>query len=385
MPVPAAAFPDSEVPRVLVADDQRTVLEALRLLLKGEGFHTEAVTGPASVLTALQSQDFDVVLMDLNYTKDTTSGGEGLDLLTSIRTMNKDVPLVVMTAWGNMELAIEAMRRGASDFILKPWENRQLTAILRGQVQRRQALRRAARLQEQEFAEAREIQSRLLPASLPHVPGYELAAESRAARFVGGDYYDVVKLRDDRTALCIADVAGKGMPGALLMSSLQAALRPMVVDGLSPADVCRQLNQTICDLAPVGKFISFFYCLLEENHKCLTYANAGHNAPLLVKADGHSSALSGNGAVLGQFRDWKYEQEEIGLDSGDRLVMFTDGLVEAESQQGEEFGEIRLAQLAANQVSLLAASLREKLFAAAACHCNSEFHDDTTLLVLAVK
>jgi len=380
----ASAFANagSEVPRVLVADDQRNVLEALRLLLKGEGFQTEAVTGPAGVLSALKSQDFDAVLMDLNYTKDTTSGGEGLDLLTSIRTLNKDIPLIVMTAWGNMELAIEAMRRGACDFILKPWENRQLTEVLRGQVQRRQALRRAARLQEQEFAEAREIQSRLLPASLPHVPGYELSAESRSARFVGGDYYDVVKTQNSKTALCIADVAGKGLPGALLMSSLQAALRPMLVEALSPGELCCRLNRAICEIAPVGKFISFFYALLDDCSGRLTYVNAGHNAPLLIHSAGASDWLNTDGAVLGQFGEWKYGQSEVGMSSGDYLLLFTDGLVEACKADGEEFGAERIAQCALAEFGAGASALRDMLFAAVAAYCDNQFQDDTTLLVM---
>src|SRR5713101_4718659 len=113
--------------RVLVADDQPDVREALRLLLKGERFEIEAVASPAAVLTALESREYDAVLMDLNYARDTTSGQEGLDLLARIRSLDGTVPVIVMTAWGSLELAVEAMRRGAKDFIQKPWENARLT------------------------------------------------------------------------------------------------------------------------------------------------------------------------------------------------------------------------------------------------------------------
>ena len=134
-------------PRVLIADDQPDVLEALRLLLKGEGFQIEAATSPAGVLSALESRDFDVVIMDLNYTRDTTSGEEGLDLLTRIQALDTLLPVVVMTAWGSVGLAVEAMRRGARDFIQKPWENERLVSIVKTQIELSNALRRGLRLE----------------------------------------------------------------------------------------------------------------------------------------------------------------------------------------------------------------------------------------------
>ncbi len=134
-------------PRILIADDQPDVREALQLLLKGEGYATEMVSSPAGILKALESGDFHVLLMDLNYSRDTTSGKEGLDLLSRIQGMDNTLPVVVMTAWGNVELAVETMRRGARDFIQKPWENERLLAILRTQIELAQALRRGKRLE----------------------------------------------------------------------------------------------------------------------------------------------------------------------------------------------------------------------------------------------
>jgi DNA-binding NtrC family response regulator len=136
------------VPRILIADDQPDVLEALRLLLKAEGYDTDAVSSPAAVLAALDSREFDVVLIDLNYARDTTSGQEGLDLLTRIQALDSTLPVVVMTAWGSIELAVEAMRRGARDFLQKPWENARLLAILSTQVELARALRRGQRLED---------------------------------------------------------------------------------------------------------------------------------------------------------------------------------------------------------------------------------------------
>jgi DNA-binding NtrC family response regulator len=133
--------------RLLVADDQPDVLEALRLLLKGEGYVIDTAASPAGVVAALEDKEFDVLLMDLNYARDTTSGQEGLDLLHTVRTMDPTLPAVVMTAWGSVDVAVEAMRRGARDFIQKPWDNARLLAIVRTQVELSRALRRGQRLE----------------------------------------------------------------------------------------------------------------------------------------------------------------------------------------------------------------------------------------------
>ena len=144
---PAPKAPKPDLPAILIADDQPDVLEALRLLLKGEGFAIQTAASPGQVLAALEVRDFAAVLIDLNYARDTTSGQEGLDLLARIREIDASLPVVVMTAWASIELAVEAMRRGARDFIQKPWENARLLAIVRTQVELGQALRRGQRLE----------------------------------------------------------------------------------------------------------------------------------------------------------------------------------------------------------------------------------------------
>jgi len=137
----------SNPPRALIADDQPDVLDALRLLLKPEGYVVDAVTSPREVLEAVSTTTYDVALLDLNYTRDTTSGAEGIDLIARIRAVDGELPVVVMTAWGSVEVAVEAMRRGARDFIQKPWENDRLLAVLRTQVELARALRRGRRLE----------------------------------------------------------------------------------------------------------------------------------------------------------------------------------------------------------------------------------------------
>src|SRR5918911_4640452 len=138
---------DSSTPRILIADDQADVLEALRLLLKGEGFKIETANAPAQVIGAIEERDYDAVLMDLNYARDTTSGQEGLDMLSRIQKLDSTLPVIVMTAWGSVDVAVEAMRRGARDFVQKPWDNARLLSILKTQVELGQALRKGVRLE----------------------------------------------------------------------------------------------------------------------------------------------------------------------------------------------------------------------------------------------
>ncbi len=522
--------------RALIADDQPDVLEALRLLLKGAEVQTEAVTSPAAVLEALRREVFDVLLMDLNYARDTTSGQEGLNLLSEIRGIDSTIPIVVMTAWGTVELAVEAMHRGVQDFVQKPWDNARLLTILRSQIQRGRSLRKAQLLeaermilnqkirmvsdrsvlleiaaiqlqrslqarsivfltsqlrdpvftvtaskgiskeslrhirlemnpptseqlsgllevdlgqmnfldpellketqadvlvpikangeiscllcvgkkisgdsfdpeekrfllgageeisiglhnlrwyeQEREYGEARDILQRLMPKEIPQPPGFEIAGVWQPARIVGGDYFDVLHLDQHRIGLCMADVAGKGMPAALLMSNMQAAVRAFASELAAPKDLCARVNQVICSHMSEDRFITSFYGVLDQRTWRLTYTNAGHSAPLWIHGDGSSQILAGEGAVFGVFREWQYTQSEVELKPGDWLILFTDGVTEAQNAAGEEFGEERLIEAVRGHLHLNADQMQKAILHAVGEFTSGEFQDDATLLVL---
>jgi len=153
-------------PRLLAADDQQHILEAIELLLRPQGYQVDTVRSPVLVRQALLTESYDALLIDLNYTRDTTSGGEGLDLISEINSLDSSIPIVVMTAWGNVELAVEAMRRGARDFIQKPWDNDRLLTILRTQVELRRALQQAERLE----AENRLLRAQGRPEFIANAP-----------------------------------------------------------------------------------------------------------------------------------------------------------------------------------------------------------------------
>ncbi len=176
--------------RVLAADDQPDVLEALRLLLKGEGFEIETATTPGAVMRAVEAREYDVVLIDLNYARDTTSGQEGLDLLTQIQNLDASLPVVVMTAWGSVDVAVQAIRRGARDFVQKPWENARLVSILKTQAELGRALRRGQRLEAENSALRAEPKPRLIadsPAMLPVLQMIERVGPSDANILITGE------------------------------------------------------------------------------------------------------------------------------------------------------------------------------------------------------
>ncbi|HEV3333403.1 MAG TPA: sigma-54 dependent transcriptional regulator [Bryobacteraceae bacterium] len=205
---------DSATPRLLMADDQPDVLEALRFLAKGEGYQTEGVQSPAAVLDAVESRDFDAIVIDLNYTRDTTSGQEGLDLLTRIHAMDSTLPVIVMTAWGSVELAVEAMRRGARDFIQKPWDNARVSAILKTQIELGRALRTGQRLE----AENQTLRAQRFP---------QLVAQSMAMRPVL-DVISRVGPSDANVLITGENGTGKGLVAQTLHSASLRSARPLV-------------------------------------------------------------------------------------------------------------------------------------------------------------
>ena len=371
-------------PRILIADDQPDLLDALKLLLKAEGIQMDAVTSPEAALTALAARQYDLLLMDLNYTGDTTSGAEGMDLLSRVQSLDHSLPVIVMTGWGSVDIAVETMRRGVRDFVQKPWDNTHLLATLRSEIAAGRERRQRASDEKRELEEARRIQRKLLPNTTPQLDGCEIAAHWQPASGVGGDCYDAIGFSNTRVAFSIADVVGKGIPAALLMSNLQAATRAFATEAAEPADLCQQVNRILCGRIAEGRFISFFYCIADTAVGTLTYANAGHYPPVLVRANGTVERLDRGGAVLGVFSDAHYEQGQVAAASGDRLVCFTDGVTEARSATDEEYGEDRLIAATVANRCCSAPALQARLAEDVATFSGGTFQDDATLIVLAI-
>jgi sigma-B regulation protein RsbU (phosphoserine phosphatase) len=378
-------FPDA-APRVLVADDQSDVVLALRLLLRAEGLDVDAAASVHEVRDRLHAGTYDLLLMDLNYARDTTSGAEGLALLTDVRAHDPALPVLVMTGWGSIDTAVEAMRRGACGFVHKPWDNDALTAAIRREVEDGRALRRAQSRALREQQEAQAIQRSLLPAELPTLAGVDMFARWNPALAFGGDLYDVTRLADGRIAVSIGDVCGNGLPAALLMANVQALVRAFASIDPSPRSLVTRLNRELSRHAGVRRFVTFFFAVFDPASGHVTYCNAGHNLPIVARANGSIERLGIGGMVLGAFDHCEFDEATVDLHSGDRLVLFTDGITEAGCDDEREFGDEGLLEVVRCERDCIdAAALVEAVFSDAAQFAAGEFHDDATVLVLSIR
>jgi sigma-B regulation protein RsbU (phosphoserine phosphatase) len=276
------------------------------------------------------------------------------------------------------------MRRGARSFVQKPWEDITLLEILHREIEEARASKRRDAKQQREFEEARLIQRGLLPTAMPQTSGVQLASSWKPANGVGGDCFDALTFAGAGAGIVIADVAGKGVPAALLMSNLQAAVRAFAQDGAAPSAVTASVNRLLCRNMAAGRFITFCYVRIDAAERRLTFANAGHNPPLLVHVDGRIDTLAPGGTVLGVFADSAYEQGAFAVAPGDRLVLYTDGITEGRNPGGDEYGEDRLAASALAHRALGAEAMLAAMLSDVEAFNGGVYEDDATLIVAAV-
>jgi sigma-B regulation protein RsbU (phosphoserine phosphatase) len=233
-----------------------------------------------------------------------------------------------------------------------------------------------------ELEVAREIQLAMLPAGTLRTGDIEICGMTRPANTVGGDFYDVLPLPDGRVIITLGDVAGKGSPAALLMALLLAVLRTLVDEDLDPPELMRRLNLQICRHSPGSRFITLFYAVYSPDGQ-LTYVNAGQNPPLLRRGDGRCQRLEGTGIALGMFEGSTYGAAEATLTCGDTLVLYSDGITEAENPDGQPFEEAGLEEVMTTYAAFSAADMGTETLRAVERHAHdSRFSDDLTILVL---
>jgi sigma-B regulation protein RsbU (phosphoserine phosphatase) len=364
---------------ILVVEDQLEVQQAISMLLATLGYNVVGARSPEEALQHVAREQFDLVLLDMNYRRDTTSGAEGLELLSLLRSQGIQAPVIAMTAWGSIEVAVQAMHGGACDFLQKPWDNGHLVRLVNQHIAREQQARSTRIRQEMEWQDAVAVHRRLMPRELPQPEGFSIAALSRPLGYIGGDYYDVFSM-GEKIAICIGDVVGKGVPAALMMSNLQAAVKVTAAHWVNPSDLCQRVNQLACSNGASDKFISFFYSVLDLRTRRLTYCNCGHNPPILKHADGRVERLQIGGTLIGLRSGEFYKEAYVALTPGDQLLLFTDGLSEAENASGEQYGEDRLAEQ--SRGGQPAATILDGIMQDVISHCKGAFSDDVTGVVL---
>jgi sigma-B regulation protein RsbU (phosphoserine phosphatase) len=304
--------------KILVVDDQPDILEAMRLLLKGSGFLAETACSPEQGLHAASTGNHDLVMIDMNYARDTTSGSEGLALLDMLRALRPEIPVIVITAWSSIELAVDAMRRGASDFITKPWDNDHVLELVARQTAKHN-----------ELSIARRVQRKLLPRPRIAVPGFEAESVFRPAGEVGGDLCDVFETGPDSAAFLLGDVAGKGTGAAILMGNLHGIVRSNEQLAGRPAELAARVNRQFFHAATPEHYATLFLGAYDALTRTLRYVNCAHPAAVLVLQNGDTERLESTSMMLGAFENSAFDERTVQMASGDRLVLFSDGVSEA--------------------------------------------------------
>jgi phosphoserine phosphatase RsbU/P len=282
----------------------------------------------------------------MNYARDTTAGAEGLALLDVLHARRPAVPVVVMTAWSTIDLAVEAMRRGASDFITKPWDNERVLGVLARQTGRTY-----------ELSIAQRVQRRLLPAPRFSAPGVEYECVFRPAGDIGGDLCDVFETGPGASAFLLGDVAGKGTGAALLMANLQATMRGHRELAGEPARLMKRANQLFYQSTAPEHYATLFFGLYDAASRTLRYVNCGHPAAVLLRAAGEIERLEATGLVLGAFDHAEFAERELPIGAGDRLVLFSDGVSEARPDEDDAWAVDCIRMLGRAGSTALAESL----------------------------
>ena len=376
--------------KILVVDDEPDleplVLQRMRRLIRSGVYHFTFANNGVEALECLRADDeIVIVLSDINMPK-----MDGLALLDQIPSVNPNIRSVIISAYGDMKNIRTAMNRGAFDFVTKPvdFDDLRLTIdrTLQHLLEWRSALAARDRLVviQNELSVASTMQQSILPRRFPKGDTYDVYASMKAARSVGGDFFDVINLDAGRIGIAIADVSDKGVPAALFMMSSRTLLKGSAIGLEAPGDVLGEVNDLLCEDNETAMFVTLLYAVYDPDSGRFTYANGGHNPPIVVSATGESTELPLTGGVaLGLVPGLPYEQNSFVLQPGEAVVLYTDGVTEAMNNHQEEFGMKRLEDLFVDSPPVDARSANDLVFQAVNAFAgDASQSDDITCMTL---
>jgi sigma-B regulation protein RsbU (phosphoserine phosphatase) len=375
---------DNEQPTILIAEDQEHVREALAMLLRVQGYAVLLCASPQEALGLASEQPPDLALVDMNYRRDSTSGVEGINLIEALRRMDNTLPIIALTAWGNVDLAVHAMRSGASDFIEKPWRNDSLLEKVQLLVLRGREVRSKQRISDHEMQDAQQLQTRFVPRRHLVTAGIELIGESVPAGVVGGDYFGTWQTGPEALHFCVADVSGKGTPGALIAAMLYASVSTLSASDGGAAKIVSDVEAILHDQLGDGHYVTLFYGVLHLGSRVLEYVNAGHCPPIVRRANGEIELLAPTRPVLGLLGQRAAGAERVRLYPGDALALYTDGITEAADESGEEFGPERLTRLLSDGGVPKLPELHQSILSRVRDYAHGKLADDATLVLISV-
>ena len=376
--------------KILVVDDEpdleRLMMQRMRRDIRSGRFNFVFARNGVEALARLSGEgDVDMVISDINMPE-----MDGLTLLERIPSVDPNVRSVIISAYGDMKNIRTAMNRGAFDFVTKPIDFEDLRVTIDRTLRHLAMLREAMESHDKLVALRNELdiaysmQQSILPAEFPQSPLFEVFGSMEPARDVGGDFFEVLNLPGGRVGLAVADVSGKGVPSALFMMSSSTLLRGAAVGRTSPDEVLQEINRLLCDNNEAAMFVTVFFGIFNPATGEFVFANGGHNPPLVVGRDGSSRLLEQTaGVALGVAPDIAYERRSVTLDPGEMMVLYTDGVTEAENEDQEQFGVGRLQAVYAEDRTAGAREANEAVFRAVREFAGDALQfDDITCLTL---
>ncbi len=376
--------------KILMVDDESDLEHLVRQRMRREirsGQYSFLFAGDGvEALEALgEHSDIDLVLSDINMPR-----MDGLTLLEKIPDVDTDLRSVVISAYGDMKNIRAAMNRGAFDFVTKPIDFDDLRVTIDRGLRQLEMWREAEASRDKlltlqsELDVANSMQQSILPKHFPKNDQYELYGSMAPARNVGGDFFDIIRLEHGRLGIAIADVSDKGIPAALFMMSSRTLLKGAALGCEDPGTVVTVVNDQLQDGNESNMFVTLFYAVFDPETGQVRFANGGHNPPLIVHKDGSSTVLPLTGGVaLGVAPQFGFSTDQVRLEPGEALVMYTDGVSEAEDRDNEEFGMERLLKVFAGARLESARAANDAIFAAVREFAGDRSQsDDITCLVL---
>ena len=376
--------------KILVVDDEPDVqplfTQRMRRDVRAGRYKLVFAQNGVEALEQLnQDPEIDMVITDINMPR-----MDGLTLLEQIPSVDPNIRSIIISAYGDMKNIRTAMNRGAFDFVTKPLDFEDLKVTiertLRHLIEWREALMARDQLVvlQNELDIAKQMQQSILPTEFPETSEYQVYGSMEPARNVGGDFFDVVALANDRVGVAVADVSDKGVPSALCMMSSRTLLKGAAISHERPGAVLKEVNDLLQDDSDTGMFVTLFYGVYNPHNGILTYANGGHNQPIVVHPDGSSTILpTTDGIALGIVPDIEYLQDSVKLYPGDTAVLYSDGVTEAVNAEGELFGMERFQEIFANSPPKDSKSANDTVFEAIHKFAGETAQaDDITCLVL---
>jgi len=366
--------------RILLVEDDRAILRGLGDNLRAEAYEVLTACDGETAYRLMREQQPDLVLLDVMLPI-----LSGFDVCRRVRGEGMTVPIVMLTAQGDEGQRVTGLDAGADDYVTKPFLLGELLARVRGLLRHRREWNVERDQLRRDVRSAAAVQQQLLPRSKPTCATMDLSGTCQPALGIGGDYFDFIEVGPHLLGIVLADVAGKGIPAALTMASLHAVVRTEAPRfGRRCADLIARINAVLHGTVQPGRYATLFYGLYDDQARTLTYVNAGHPSPLLIRAsaDGAVLRLDASVSPVGMFPTLRATEESLSLSTGDWLVIYSDGVSEALDTNDEEFSRTRILALVGANSQSSADGMRDALQAAVSRHAAGRpQYDDLTLVI----